>query len=75
MKELIRKLSSRKMWAAIAAFVVGLILAFGGSQETAYTVEGCIMSGGAMIAYILAEGYIDGKAIEKKKEGEGDEGN
>lgn len=74
MKELKRKLSSRKLWLAIAGFVAGLILAFGGTQETADTTTGCIMSGASVIAYILAEGFADGKSAEQKKEGGNDEG-
>lgn len=54
-----RKLSSRKFWMAIALFVSGLILAFGGSKETADTVMGVIMQGAAVIAYIVAEGLVD----------------
>ena len=54
-----RKLSSRKLWLAIAAFVTSLILAFGGAQETATQVTGCIMAGAAVIAYILSEGWVD----------------
>ena len=30
-----RKLTSRKLWLAVAGFVTGLILAFNGSAETA----------------------------------------
>lgn len=75
MKEVIRKLTSRKLWLAIAGFVAGLILAFGGTQKAADTTTGCIMSGASVIAYILAEGFADGKATEQKKEGESDEGN
>lgn len=73
MNELKRKLSSRKLWLAIAGFVAGLILAFGGTQEVADTTTGCIMSGASVIAYILAEGFADGKAAEQKKEGGNDE--
>lgn len=54
-----RKLSSRKFWMALALFVSGLILAFGGSKETADTVMGVIMQGAAVIAYIVAEGLVD----------------
>lgn len=54
-----RKLSSRKFWMAVALFISGLILAFGGSQETADTVCGVIMQGAAVIAYIIAEGLVD----------------
>ena len=39
-----RKLTSRKLWVAIAGFTAGLIVAFGGSAETADTVSGCILS-------------------------------
>ena len=60
-----RKLSSRKLWAAAAAFVTGLIVAFGGNAETAETVSGLIMSGGALVAYIIAEGFIDASKAGK----------
>lgn len=55
-----RKLTSRKLWMAIAGFVTGLIVAFGGNENTANTVSGCIMSGAAVIAYIVGEGLADG---------------
>lgn len=55
----VRKLTSRKFWAAIAAFVAGLIAAFGGGEEVVVTVTGIIMSGAAMVAYIIGEGLTD----------------
>lgn len=58
------KLSSRKLWAAIIAFVTSLLLAMGAEPDTIEKVVGIIMSGGALIAYILAEGYIDAKREE-----------
>ena len=54
-----RKLTSRKLWVAAAGLVTGLILAFGGSEETAQTVSGCIMSTASVIAYIVGEGMSD----------------
>lgn len=54
-----RKLTSRKFWAALAQFATGLIIAFGGTQETAVQVTALIMSGAAVIAYIIGEGLID----------------
>ena len=54
-----RKLTSRKLWLAIAGFVTGLIIAFGGNENTANTVSGCIMSGAAVIAYMIGEGLAD----------------
>lgn len=54
-----RKFTSRKLWVAIAGFIAGLIVAFGGDSSTAETVSGCIMSGAAVVAYIIGEGLID----------------
>ena len=54
-----RKLTSRKLWVAIAGFVAGLIVAFGGDRAIAETVSGCIMSGAAVVAYIIGEGLAD----------------
>lgn len=64
--DIIRKLTSRKLWMAVAMFVSGLILAFDGEASTAETVSGCIMQGGAVIAYVLAEGWTDAAAAGEK---------
>ena len=54
-----RKLVSRKLWVAVAGFAAGLIVAFGGDSETAETVSGCILSGAAVICYVIGEGLAD----------------
>lgn len=59
-----RKLTSRKLWLAVAGFVTGLILAFNGSAEVAESVSGCIMSGASVIAYIVGEGLTDAANIK-----------
>ena len=56
------KLTSRKLWMAIAAFVSGLIVAFKGDAETAEVVSGIILQGASVLGYILAEGLVDAKA-------------
>jgi len=40
-----RKLTSRKLWLAVGAFVSGLIMAFGGSESVAQMVSGVILQG------------------------------
>ncbi len=55
----VRKLTSRKLWVALAAFISSLIIAFGGGEEVAVTVSGVIMAGATAIAYIVGEGLID----------------
>lgn len=59
-----RKLTSRKFWAAIALFVSGCIVAFGGNAEKAEVVSGLIMQGAAVVAYIIGEGLADAAAAE-----------
>lgn len=54
-----RKLTSRKLWLALAGFAAGLIVAFGGSAATAEIVSGCIMSGASVVAYAIGEGLAD----------------
>jgi hypothetical protein len=54
-----RKLTSRKLWMAVALFVSGCIVAFGGDAEKAEVVSGLIMQGAAVIAYIIGEGLAD----------------
>ena len=55
-----RKLTSRKLWVALAGYVAGLLVAFGGSSDTAETVSGCILSGAAAGGYVIGEGLADG---------------
>ncbi len=60
-----RKLCSRKLWVALAGFIAGLIVAFGGDADTAETVSGCILSGAAVIGYVVGEGLADGANSNK----------
>ena len=57
-----RKLTSRKLWAAIAGFVTGLIVAMGGTEAVATQVSGLIMAGASIVAYIFGEGLADAAA-------------
>ncbi len=68
----IRKLTSRKLWVALAGFVAGLIVAFGGSEAAAETVSGCILSGAAVVGYLVGEGLADSSHSGKEQ---GDEDN
>ena len=53
------KLCSRKLWAAVVGFVTPIILISGGSAELATEVAAIIMSGAAIISYIIGEGLAD----------------
>lgn len=54
-----RKLTSRKLWVALAGFVAGLVVIFGGSGEDADRISGAILSGAAVVGYVLGEGLAD----------------
>ena len=56
---IIRKLTSRKLWVAIAGFVSGLIVAFDGDAEVAETISGLILQAASVIGYLVAEGLAD----------------
>lgn len=56
---IIRKLTSRKLWVAVAGLVSGLIMAFGGDEGTATTVAGVVLQAAAVVGYLLAEGLAD----------------
>ena len=54
-----RKLTSRKLWLAIANFVTMLIIALGGTNSEAAQVSALIIAGATVIAYIIGEGLAD----------------
>ena len=62
-----RKLTSRKFWVSLAGFVAGLIVIFGGSQENADKVSGAILSGAAVVGYVLGEGLADTRSEGKSQ--------
>lgn len=54
-----RKLCSRKFWISVSAFVTGVILIRGGTEEYAQSISGAIMAGAAVFAYCIGEGLAD----------------
>lgn len=72
----VRKLTSRKFWAAVASFVSMMIVATGGTESIAMQVTALIMAGASVIAYIIGEGLTDvanteveiGVAVEESEE-------
>lgn len=60
----VRKLTSRKLWTAVASFVSMMIVANGGTENHATQVTALIMAGASVIAYIIGEGLTDAANIE-----------
>lgn len=59
-EDIIRKLTSRKFWLAIATFVTMLMVYCGEDSSKAEQVASLIMAGATVIGYLLAEGLADG---------------
>ncbi len=54
-----RKLTSRKLWTSVAAFVSMLMIYFGAAESEAAQVTSLIMAGATVIGYLVAEGLAD----------------
>lgn len=54
-----RKLSSRKLWAAVAGVVAGLAIVFGLDGDTISNVAGAVVSVVSLMTYIITEGRVD----------------
>lgn len=64
MELLKRKLTSRKLWAAVAGIVAGLAMVFGLDENTITTVAGAVVSAASVVTYIITEGKVDAAAVE-----------
>ena len=54
-----QKLTSRKLWMALAGFVGMIVVALGGAEEAATQITALIMAGASVIAYVIGEGLVD----------------
>ncbi len=63
-----RKLSSRKFWVCVCGFVSTLVMGFGVAENVAAQIISTIMAGGCLVAYILAEGWVDAVSAENTAE-------
>ena len=62
----IQKLTSRKFWAAIVAVITCVCVIFGVDELTTEQVTALVMAVGALIAYILGEGFVDAQRAKKE---------
>lgn len=59
-----RKLTSRKMWAAIIGFITSILAVFNLPDATIEQIIGIISSVSILIAYIIGEGLVDAAYAE-----------
>lgn len=68
MKEILRKLSSRKLWLAIAGVATGIAMVLGADATEIQTVAGAVTSVVSVVAYIVTEGRIDAESVKNAVE-------
>ncbi|MGN0488348.1 MAG: hypothetical protein ACI4HO_03675 [Ruminococcus sp.] len=59
LSDLLKKLTSRKFWAMIAAVVVSVLAMLNYSEDSLVQVTSLITSVGAVITYIIGESSVD----------------
>lgn len=64
MDNFIRKISSRKLWMAIAGVATGIAMILGVDAGDISTIAGGVISLVSAIAYIAVEGKIDAERVK-----------
>lgn len=74
-EELLRKLTSRKLWLALAGMFTGAALAFGVESSEIASVAGAVTALLSVAAYVVTEGAVDierihgfGEAVGQEKD-------
>lgn len=58
-ENIIRKLTSRKLWVSVCSFVTLICTANGMAESEAGQVAAIIMAGATVIGYVIGEGLVD----------------
>lgn len=61
--EILNKLKSRKLWAAVGGVLIGVLMIFGIDPNVAETVSGALLAVVSVVTYIVTEGKIDAAAV------------
>lgn len=64
MSEIIRKLSSRKLWMAIAGVATGVAMALGADTSDVGTIAGAVTALLSAVTYIVVEGKVDAESVK-----------
>ena len=64
MSNVIRKLTSRKLWLAIAGVTTGIAMILGVDGSDITSVAGAVTALASVITYIITEGKIDAESVK-----------
>lgn len=68
MSTILRKLTSRKLWMAIAGVVTGIAMALGIESAEIGTVAGAVTAIASVVSYIVVEGKVDAESLKNAVE-------
>ena len=68
MNNIVRKLTSRKLWLAIAGVATGIAMVLGADASEIQTVAGAITSLVSAVTYIIVEGRVDAVNVQNTVE-------
>ena len=66
---MLNKLTSRKLWIAIAGVATGIAIALGADASDIQTVAGAVTAVMSAVTYIITEGKIDAEAVKNAVQG------
>ena len=66
--DILKKLTSRKLWMALAGVVTGVALCLGVDASDISTVSGAVLSVISIVTYIVTEGKIDAEGVKNAVE-------
>lgn len=69
MKIIVQKLTSRKLWMAVAGVATGIAMALGADSTEISTVAGAVVSVISCVVYIVMEGKVDAERVKNAIEG------
>ena len=64
MNKIIQKLTSRKLWMALAGIATGIAMVFGAEGSDIADVAGAVTAIASVITYIVTEGKIDAESVK-----------
>lgn len=68
MREVLKKLSSRKFWMAAAGVITGIAMAFGVDESAVGTIAGAVTALVSIVTYVQAEGRVDAAHVQQAAE-------
>ena len=64
MNGILRKLTSRKLWMALAGIATGVAMALGAESTEISTVAGAVTAIASVVTYIITEGKVDAEGVK-----------